>query len=163
MISLGTALRMSADMHRRSEFQGKREYFLGHFMDFVVLEIVEKGGGGYILLTASVKSSNKGSYLDFSLFSRKKDVTFLNISLFCRKRVFLKFKLWFLLVFMQNKGTIAENILRKGVLFNSQNDDGLPMIFHGSAWTGVALPPPPPPHGVRVWGGGQVGNIPLPP
>ncbi len=92
MISVGQALRMSADMHRRSEFQGKRRYFLGHFMDFVVLEIVEKGGGD-ILLTASVKSSNKESYLDFSLFSRKKGVTFLKISLFCRKRVFLKIKL----------------------------------------------------------------------
>ncbi len=55
MISVGPpvpALRMSADMHCRSEFQGERGYFLGHFMDFVVLEIVEKGGG-YILLTAS--------------------------------------------------------------------------------------------------------------
>ncbi len=46
-----------------------------------------------------------------------------------------KFKLWFLHVFMQKGGKIAENILGKGVLFNSQNDDGVP-IFHGSAGTG---------------------------
>ncbi len=35
---------------------------------------------------------------------------------------------------MQKGGKIAENILAKGVLFNSQNDDGVP-IFHGSAGT----------------------------
>ncbi len=55
------AQRMSADMFRRSEFEGERGDFLGHFMDNMVLEIVEKGG---ILLTTSVKSSNKGSYPD---------------------------------------------------------------------------------------------------
>ncbi len=33
------ALRMSADTHRHSEFQGER----GHFKEFTVLEIVEKG------------------------------------------------------------------------------------------------------------------------
>ncbi len=38
------ALRMSVDMDRRSEFQGERQYFLGHFTAFTVLEIVEKGG-----------------------------------------------------------------------------------------------------------------------
>ncbi len=31
---------MSVDTHRRSEFQGEREYFLGHFKD----REVEKGG-----------------------------------------------------------------------------------------------------------------------
>ncbi len=55
------ALRMSVDTHHPSEFQGERVYFLGHFTDFTVLEIVENGG---ILLTTYVKSSNKGSYLD---------------------------------------------------------------------------------------------------
>ncbi len=35
------AIRMS-DTHRRSELQGERMYFLGHFTDFMVLEIVEK-------------------------------------------------------------------------------------------------------------------------
>ncbi len=37
------ALRMSADTHRRSEFQGEKGYFLGYF---TALEIVEKAGGG---------------------------------------------------------------------------------------------------------------------
>ncbi len=44
MLSPVLALRMSVDTHRRSEFQGERGYFLGHFTDFTVLEIVEKGG-----------------------------------------------------------------------------------------------------------------------
>ncbi len=39
---------------------------------------------------------------------------------------------------MQKRGKIAENILGKGALFNSQNDDGVP-IFHGSAGTGIHL------------------------
>ncbi len=38
------ALRMSADTHRHSEIQGERGYFLVHFNDFTVFEIVEKGG-----------------------------------------------------------------------------------------------------------------------
>ncbi len=58
-LALVPTLRISADMHRSSEFQGERGYFLGHSTEFAVLEIVEKGG---ILLTTSVKSSNKGSY-----------------------------------------------------------------------------------------------------
>ncbi len=45
-----------------------------------------------------------------------------------------KFKLWFLLLFMQKGGKIAETIFGKGALFNSQNDDRVP-IFHGSAGT----------------------------
>ncbi len=45
-----------------------------------------------------------------------------------------KFKLWFLVVFTQKGGKIAENILGKGAFFNSQNADGVP-IFHGSAGT----------------------------
>ncbi len=98
------ALRMSVDTHRCSEFQGVRGYFLGHFTDFTVLEIIEKRGG--ILLTTSVKLSHKGSYpdphwkgckisenilvlqkkggnlsSDLSLFSRKKGVKLLKISL----------------------------------------------------------------------------------
>ncbi len=31
-------------MHCCCKFQGERGYFLGHFTDFAVLEIVEKGG-----------------------------------------------------------------------------------------------------------------------
>ncbi len=46
-----------------------------------------------------------------------------------------KFKIWFLLVFTQKGGKIAENILGEGTFFNSQNDDGVP-IFHGSTGTG---------------------------
>ncbi len=38
------ALRMPVDMHSRSEFQGERGYFVGHITDFMVPEIVEKGG-----------------------------------------------------------------------------------------------------------------------
>ncbi len=41
-----------------------------------------------------------------------------------------------ILAFTQEGRKIAENILRKGVLFNSQTDDGVP-IFHGSAGTGL--------------------------
>ncbi len=39
---------------------------------------------------------------------------------------------------MQNGCKISQNILGKGVLFNSQNDNGVP-IFHGSAGTGTLL------------------------
>ncbi len=45
-----------------------------------------------------------------------------------------KFKVWFLIVFKQKGGKIAENIIGKWVLFNNQNDDGVP-IFHGRAGT----------------------------
>ncbi len=37
---------------------------------------------------------------------------------------------------MQKGGKIAENIIGEAVLFNSQNDDGVPII-HGSAGTGL--------------------------
>ncbi len=37
-----SALRKSMDIPHCSEFQGEREYFLGHLKDFAVLEIIEK-------------------------------------------------------------------------------------------------------------------------
>ncbi len=70
---------------------------------------------------------------DLCLFSHENGVKFLKISLFCEKGG--KFKFWFFLVFTQKGGNISENILGKGILFNSQTDDGVP-IFHRSAGTG---------------------------
>ncbi len=76
------AKRMSVDMHRRSEFQGERGYFLGHFTDFAVFEIVEKGGSfvkGLKYHCFAEKSINLN--YDFSLFSHKNEVKLLKISL----------------------------------------------------------------------------------
>ncbi len=125
-----------------------------------------------MLLTTSVKSSNKGSYPDPHWnFKQGNRLSFkarvFIISLYTGVHIDLKWryliliwfdliwkmwkispenilvlqekgckvKLWFLLVFMQKGCKIAKNILGKGVLFNSQNDDGVP-IFYGSAGTG---------------------------
>ncbi len=61
-----------------------------------------------------------------------------------------KFKLSFLFGFTQKGGKIAENIFGKGVLFNSQNDDGVP-IFHGNAGTGHHTSGS---EGIKPWQGG---------